>query len=107
MKRIRTINNINMIQCGDYNWEVLKENDGSEVFRLNIRTKKEFQNDITLFYGQGIFSVRSFNTTYNGGDFFCFKMDFEDTPIMVERLLNGEDGYLQPIYHKDTVKIKL
>lgn len=29
-----------MIQCGDYNWEVLKENDGSEVFRLNIRTKK-------------------------------------------------------------------
>jgi len=95
-----------MINCGDYNWEILKEHDGSEVYRLNIRTKKEYQDDITLMYGEGIFSVRNFNTTYNGGDFFCFKMDFKDTPIMVERLLNGEDGYLSPIYHISTVKIK-
>ena len=27
MKIFKTINNIDMIQCGDYNWEILKDND--------------------------------------------------------------------------------
>jgi hypothetical protein len=104
MERFKSINHINMIMCGDYCWEVLIENDGSEVYRLIIRTKTNYQSDITLMYGEGIFSVRNFRTTYCGGDFFCFKMDFKDTPIMVERLINGEDGYLQPLYHKNTIK---
>lgn len=106
MKIFKTINNIDMIQCGDYNWEILKDNDGTDVYKLVIRVKKDYQSDITLHYAEGVFSIRNFGTTYNGGDSFYFKMPFEDTPIMVERLINGEDGYLRPIYHKDTVKIK-
>lgn len=104
--KFKTINNVDMIECGNYNWEILKENDGTEIYKLVIKTKKEHQNDIMLMYGEGILSVRNFMTTYNGGDFFCFKMFFEETPILVEQLINGEGGYLLPIYNKNTVKIK-
>ncbi len=92
-----------MIQCGDYNWEILKENDGSEVYRLVISNRNETLPDILLMYGDGIFSIRNFNRGEYDIDYFCFKMPFEDTGIMVERLINGEGGYLMPIYHKETV----
>lgn len=108
MKKITTINNIEMIQCGDYNWEVLKENGGSEVYYLLLRNKNQNTMDIALYYGNCIFSVRYNKGPYcsDDNDFFCFKMGFNDTPLMVKRLLEGEDCYLLPIYHKDTVKIK-
>jgi hypothetical protein len=36
MKTFKTINHIDMIQCGDYNWEILKENDGSDVYKIQL-----------------------------------------------------------------------
>ncbi len=104
MNRIKTINGIDMIQCGDFNWEILKEIDGSEVYKLVI-TKDDLSKDhIILIYGRGVFSVRNFNAFQNGGDYFCFKMNFEETPDMVQRLIDGEGGILRPIYHKNTVR---
>lgn len=105
MKRIKTINNIDMIQCGDYNWEILHENDGSEVYRMILSSLKN--SDICLMYGEGNFTVRYFRSLYgDGGDFFCFKIPFEQTPLLVKSLIDGEGSYLMSIYHKDTVKCK-
>lgn len=79
-----------MIQCGDYNWEILKEYDGSDVYRIVISTLNEDLPDIEILYGKGIFSMRNFNGAYReNNDYFCFKMSFEDTPIMIERLFNA------------------
>jgi hypothetical protein len=94
-----------MIQCGDYNWEILKENDGSDVYRLILSHEKNSQ--ITLLYGEGNFTVRESRAMYgDGGPYFCFKIPFEQTPLFVKALIDGEQSYLMPIYHKDTVKIK-
>lgn len=112
MKEFKTINDIHMIQCGEYNWIILKEYDGTDIYQLVISKSEEQHrrghDDITLYYDKKneIFSVRSFNTTYNGGDYFCFKMKFEDTPLLVKSLIDGEGGHLGPIYHSSTVKIK-
>lgn len=112
MSRITTINDIEMIQCGDYNWRVLKENDGTEIFELTISVgdyeKSKGYSDITLYYDtkHKVFSIRKFESTYFGGDFFCFKLNFKNTPSLVKSLIDGHNGYLQPIFHKETVKIK-
>ena len=112
MEKFLTINNLNMIQCGEYNWRIFNENDGTEIFEMTIsKTEEQHRkghDDITLYYDtkHEIFSIRSFQTTYNGGDYFCFKVKFEDTPLLVKSLIDGEGGYLQPIYHISTVKIK-
>ena len=31
MIKFKTINDLDMIQCGDYNWRILKENDGTDI----------------------------------------------------------------------------
>ena len=105
MKRVTTINNLDMIQCGDYMWRILLEHDGSEVYQLVIANKTN--TDIILFYGEGIFSVRNFSASSDGShDFFCFKVNFNETSYLVKALIEGEGGYLRPINHKDTIKIK-
>ena len=49
MKRVTTINNLDMIQCGDYMWRILLENDGSEVYQLVIANKtKIFQEALLI-----------------------------------------------------------
>ena len=92
-----------MIQCGDYNWEILKENDGSDIYRIQLGDIND--KIITCLYGKGIFSIRYFNTTFEGGDVFYFKTPFEKTNNFIESLIDGHEFKLMPIYHKNTVKI--
>ncbi len=91
-----------MIQCGDYNWEILFENDDSEVYKINLSHEN---GDITLLYGDGNFTVRYTKTMFGEeGDFFIFKIDFDKTPLLVKAVLDGEKCTLAPIYHINTVK---
>jgi hypothetical protein len=41
MKEFKTINDIHMIQCGEYNWRILKENDGTDIYQLVISKSEE------------------------------------------------------------------
>lgn len=98
-----------MIQVGDYNWRVLKENDGTEVYQLIIHSQPDSGDiDILLYYNpiENIFSIRNTSSQYNGGDIFFMKIDFEQTSMLIKSLIDGNGGRLMPIYHKDTVKIK-
>ena len=105
MKKFITINEIPMVQCGDYNWEILKENDGSDVYKMHLRSEEN--QDIILLYGEGNFTIRNSSTFYGSrdGDFFIFKMEFDKTPFFVNALIEGEGLKISPIYHKNTVKI--
>lgn len=99
-----TINNLKMIPCGDYFWEVLKEHDGTDVYRLIMNNPN---GNIVLLYGEGNFTVRNLSALYGGdGTCFIFKIDFKETPKLVKALLEGEECILMPIYHKDTIKLK-
>jgi len=112
MEKFKTINDLEVVQCGDYIWRVLKENDGTDIFEITISINEEQKSkgysDITLYYDtrHKMFSVRNFQSTYLGGDFFCFKLQFKETPLLVKALLEGHNGYLMPLYHKDSVKLK-
>ena len=54
MKEFKTINDIHMIQCGEYNWIILKEYDGTDIYQLVISKSEEQHrrghDDITLYY---------------------------------------------------------
>lgn len=103
MERVTTINNIPMIKNGDYYWEILKENDGSEVYKIVLNGER----DIILMYGENTFSIRYFHTFFSGdGDIFFFSMPFSETHKMIDSLLVGEKCTVGPIYHKNTIKIK-
>ena len=96
-----------MIQCGDYNWEIIKDDD-SEMFQLTINNKNEYRDTICLSFSnkQSILYVSNFHGGYKGETPFKFKMGFNETPYFVKSLIDGEEGKLYPIHHKDTVKIK-
>ena len=104
MKRVTTIgNNTPMIINGRYCWEILNETNGSEVFRMHLGTKNS--NIITLLYGDNVFSIRMFDTTYTGnGDVFYFKIPFDKVEYIVEALLEAHDLKLLPIYDISTIK---
>lgn len=109
MKRFLTINDIEMIQCGEYNWEILKKNEESEIYQLIVSGELDkHSNDVTLLFDceKSTFSVASFSSPYEDKNFVSFKLKFEETPFLVKSIIEGENGFLQPIFHKDTVKIK-
>lgn len=102
MIKFKTINNINMIQCGDYNWEIISGNEETDVYKFVIQ--KDDKPNITLIYSENNLLLKDNN--YESSSCFIFKMNFEDTPKFIESLILGEKARLLPIYHKNTVKIK-
>jgi hypothetical protein len=109
MKKFTTINNIEMIQCGDYNWRILKNNDDDETYQLIVSGElNKNSHDVILIYDiiKGVCYVGSSVSTYSDKNFICFKFKFEETPFLVKSIIEGENGFLQPIFHKDNVKIK-
>lgn len=87
-----------MIQCGDYYWEILIEEDKSEVYRIII--SRDIESNIACYYEQDKLSM------HTRKDSFYFKIPFEQTPLFIKSLIKGEEARLMPIYHKDTIKIK-
>lgn len=104
MKRFKTINNIQMIHNNEFNWEILKENDKSEVFRINLGDLG--QDILTCLYAKNTLSIREFNTTYNGGFKLFMEMKFEDTNNILKSILKAHKLDLLPIYDPKQVKIK-
>lgn len=107
LKRFTTINDIDMIQCGDYNWQIYKDDytvkNSDETYELLIDGQEEF---ISLLYSISKQTL-SITQAFIPSDFnVCLKMSFEETPQLVRNLLKGKNGTVGPIYHKDTVKIK-
>ena len=100
--RFKTTNSINMILNGEYCWEILKENDNTEVFRITLG---EIEEMITLLYTKETLSIRNFNTSFSGGDIFFLKMPFGKTHGIIKSLLEGHNLKLMPIYHISTVKV--
>lgn len=96
--RVTTINNIDMISCGYYYWEILIEEDESEVFRIFIPRHEE--SNIACYYEQDMLSI------HTRKEVLYFKIPFEQTHIFIKSLIEGEETRLMPIYHKDTIKIK-
>lgn len=105
MIQVISINNIKLISPDDeYYWEMLKENDDSDVYKIQLGNIHD--KIITCLYGKGIFSIRYFNTTFEGGDSFYFKIPFEQTTNFIKSLVDGHNLNLMPIYHKSTLKVK-
>lgn len=86
-----------MIKCGDYYWEVLLENDNSEVYRIQLGDIGE-DTPLTAMYGKNTFSVREFNTTFTGGTVIFMELPFEDTPKLIESILKAHKLSLMPLY---------
>ena len=88
-----------------YYWECLKENDGSDVYRINIGC---LESMITLLYGENTLSVRKFSTAFNGGDVFFFKIPIEQTSLIIDALVAGHNlnSSIMPIHYYSTIKIK-
>lgn len=101
MKRFTTINNIEMIQCGDYNWEIIKDGD-EEIFQMSITPKDTILDTIYLTFEKHILYV----SCNQNNQPFRLKMGFNETPYFIKSLIEGENAKLYPIHHKDTVKIK-
>lgn len=98
-----TTNGITMIHLGDYCLELLKENDGSDVYRITLGDN--FSDEmLTLLYSKGTLSIRKFNTTYEGGDIFFMEMSIEQVPEILSYFIKGHKLKLLPIYHKSTVR---
>lgn len=103
MERFTSINNIRMIQCGDYNWEIVNEGREDEGFSLVIFPNEEMNEVVCLYFKNNILSITDYNTETRT---FKFKMGFNETPLFVNCLLQGENCKLMPLNHKDTVKKK-
>jgi len=65
MVKLTTINDLTVIQQDIYIWEVLKENDNSDVLQMTLG--EWGQELLTVLYAKGTLSIREFNTTYEGG----------------------------------------
>lgn len=105
MVQVISTNNIKLISPdNEYYWEMLKENDRTDVYRIQLGDIND--KIITCLYGKETFSIRYFNTTFEGGDVFCFKIPFEKTGDFIKALITGHGLSLMPLYHKSTLKIK-
>lgn len=104
MKTLITINDIKVISNDEYIWEVLKENDGSKVFRINLGDIG--QDILTVLYAKNTLSVREYNSTYEGGFSLYMEMPFGNTSFIIKSIINAHNLTLMPLYHIDTVKLK-
>lgn len=103
---VTTINDIKMIIEGDYCWEVLKDIDGTELYRIVLGEVGQERELITCLYVNDIFSIRLFDTTYSGeGDTFYFNISFKKTSSVVKALLEAHKLKLSPIYSIKTIKL--
>ena len=92
-----------MIRSGKYNWEFLKENDGSDVFRIVIGDTFSGDENITIFYGKKTLSIRKFNTQFYGGDVFFFKCKFEECEKYIDQLIEGHSLKMLPLYYEPNI----
>lgn len=106
MKTFTSINDLHMVSQDEFNWEILKENDGTDVYRITLGGGKVNEDWLTLLYGKNTLSIRKFAVTYRGGDILFLELPFEKTSEIIRALLKGHNLTLMPLYHKDTVKIK-
>lgn len=106
MRKAKSINGILMLITNDYCWEVLKENDGSEVLKITLGDNFKFPEYITLLYTKNILSMRYFYTTFNGeGDTFFINIDFKYVSSIIEGLLKAHKLTLPSLYHINTIEL--
>ncbi len=93
MKKVTTTNDINMVSIDDkFYWEILKERDGSDVYKIILG---DFNKDVIIcLYVKGTFSIKKFDD----GDIFYFEMPFEKTSEIIEFLIKGHRLKFNPIY---------
>lgn len=109
LKRFTSVNNFNMIQCGDYNWRVEKEypdDEGyeEEVYIFMFDTKDSI---INVIHKKDLLKISTLNTKYTGeGNSFVFKIDFENTSDFLKSFIEGEQGNVGPLYSKGQEIIK-
>lgn len=102
MNRFTTINDIPMIELGDYNWRIrIEESDNTEVFELQMGILGE--DILTALYGKNTLSIRQFDTTFNGGFILFMEIPLEYVPMIITSILKAHKLSLLPIYHRTTV----
>jgi len=92
-----TKNNVYMIQCGDYNWEILDENECA--YEIVLRSGPIY---VRLLYVNGILTIG--NLTANqftcDGDQFHFKIPFEETSKIIKYMIETGEYSVNGIYDK-------
>ena len=97
MRFYKSINNLDMVSNGKYNWEVLKETDGSSVYRINVGEYSSTEV-LTLLYAKNTLSLRKFSTTYKGGDIFFFECSFDECEKYIDQLSKAHKLSFAPLY---------